>query len=1224
MTEAEFRQLLALGERDWLDFKRDAYGDLTASAKRNEFIKDVLAMANTPREVSARLVLGVSWAAETGSEIIGLEHQLDDQKFQNALGIDRVQPIPHFVYIPLNIDGKHVGVIDIPVDDRGPYTPVKDFEGLQAGAIYFRRGTTSERAVGDEILRVVKWFMGSEVGASSGQPKNWWAPFLDAVRGFERGPVYLLVTDRLDQNNAGFAQAIAAAPWRAIIDFDPESDSSGLLKLISGTLERHRTIHRVVRGEYIVRPEPGIHWFFARGIAEKIDNAVNNEHKSWLKLYKQELGKQLQAIAAATSPSPVVAIILWENNLLKNHLRTTLDEMNGTFGDSLEIILVSQDRASFESIADDAGATFVQMSRRSLLSGLAVHFADKETAHEDERFVLVTPTGASVEFKSEDWLWLSEDLEILHRATGMSGEDDPDEFRRGADISWRNLQLHHDCDRDITNEVRTQVEEDLRRRQTVRVNLYHTPGGGGTTVGRRVAWDIHNTSPVCVLTRCAGRETADKIAKVAALTEATVLVFVDGGQHSERDIDNLYDYLKAAQTPAVLFQVLRRFKSHKPGKRTFWLDASLRDQEADRFRVAYRNVAPHKSGDIEALANRKGSLERTAFFFGLTAFENDFRGLKPYVHVRMEALGEQQKKILGYMAIAHYYGQQAIPAQAFAELLGIPQTKSVDLRSVFGGEATKALELVIEVRPGTWRTSHPFISLEILRRLLTPAGALGDDNLWRQNLSRWAKDFSDLCSADGPAKSEMLLELARRVFIYRDNVEVLGTERSASGGFSHLIDDIPSDVGRVDVLRHLTTCFPEEAHFHAHLGRFLGAKGDHVGALEAIDYAVSLQPDDHVLHHMRGMVLRQELKSEANKGAAVDYLVEISKDASLAFERTRSLAPDSEHGYISEIQSLLELIDRAEASTLTVPTSNPYLKEAMDRAEDLLDQLQHLYAGEEPSKYVLDCQAKLSRLYGDFHASLQGWDNLLNRPEVSKPPVRRQIVWTILRRHEGKWGKLSKKEVQRIQRLLEENLEEDSYDSTSLRLWLRVVRYSQNPPSLDALTERVGYWKANTGSLDAAFYLYVLHFLRSLQGSSQAVLDMERALDECRSLARYRRDRTRSFEWIGPSAGVRALVHQSQLGEWAGDFWKSTYLLCRLTGRITSIDGPQKGTISVDGGIDAFFVPAKSDIHEGRDENSAVTCYIGLSYDGPRAWDVRLAKDEVGDGASLGADAKPD
>ncbi len=391
MDETRLRELLSFGERDWLDFKRDGYGEFKSSQSRNEFIKDVLAMANTPRDCSAVLILGVSWTAEKGSEIIGLERQMDDQQFQGAFGTDRAQPIPRFVYTPLTLDNKNVGVVEILIDDRGPFTPIKDFDGLQAGAIYFRRGTTSERAVGDETSMIFRWFHDGEISGFTSQPLDNWSPFLEAARRFSHGISYILITDRVDPKLAGVAHAIGAAPWRAVIDFDPESDTTGLLKLASGTLERFRTIHRVVRGEYTVRPEPGIHWFFARGILGRQDTVATNEHKVWLKQYKLEISRQLQNIASAINPSPVVAVVFWDDTDLKKHLRTILEEMNGVFGEALEIVLVSNDPASFESIGEDAGAHFITMSRRSVLSSLAVHFSDIESTHKDERYILVTP-----------------------------------------------------------------------------------------------------------------------------------------------------------------------------------------------------------------------------------------------------------------------------------------------------------------------------------------------------------------------------------------------------------------------------------------------------------------------------------------------------------------------------------------------------------------------------------------------------------------------------------------------------------------------------------------------------------------------------------------------------------------------------------------------------------------------------------------------------------------
>jgi hypothetical protein len=60
-----------------------------------------------------------------------------------------------------------------------------------------------------------------------------------------------------------------------------------------------------------------------------------------------------------------------------------------------------------------------------------------------------------------------------------------------------------------------------------------------------------------------------------------------------------------------------------------------------------------------------------------------------------------------------------------------------------------------------------------------------------------------------------------------------------------------------------------------------------------------------------------------------------------------------------------------------------------------------------------------------------------------------------------------------------------------------------------------------------------------------------------------------------------------------------------MKGAIASISGPEAGLIELRGGVKAFFVPGKSGHLRGRDENRAVECFLGFSYDGPRAWEVR-------------------
>ena len=1213
VTESEFRDLIQRPESDILDFKQQGYV-LSDNKSRLDFIKDVLAMANTPRTQPAHIVLGVKWTPEHGAEMLGLDTQIDDVKFQGAIGTGWTQPKPRFIYKPILMDGRHFGVVEVEVSREGPFTSLKDGDGLQAGALYWRRGTQNERAVGLELRQILTWFTGMFDSGIDAESENVWPAIFSGLHSLETTTNFILVADRIPNSKVASISSIGSVPWRAVLDFDPQSDIDGLLSSVSSMIGHENLVHKVVRGDSPqLQANVGIFWFFAKGLSGRQDTLIQDDYKIWVRSYKSEMGKQIQGLAARICPSPVVAVVLFTDLSQKKYIRTVAEDLNGAFGEAIEIIVIAENSELERALTDDVDDGLLQvykMDLRSLCNGLFVHYAD-QVGVDESRCVMPTTSGAPVEIQRETALWVRENFELVDRTAGMSGEDQATHYRKGADINWRNLNLHHDCDRDIYAALHRQVEEDLRRRQTVRVNLYHAPGAGGTTLGRRVAWDLHNTYPVLVLNICSPKDTADRIGKISAITGSGVLVVINGG-HAENDIDALFEYLKASHIPAVLFRVVRRPKKMGAGKRMFWLDSSLSDAEAERFRVCYGNESPSKKNELAKLAKLRNDVQRNAFFFGLTAFEKDFLGLSPYVSTRLQNLNPVQKQIIGYIALAYYYGHESIPGQAFASMLKLPRSKFINISAIFAGDRDTALDLLIMKEHAEWRMSHHLVALEVIQQILSIPSGANNSEIWRQKISLWAKEFATFCRGDDPTVSERMLKLVRRVFVYRDNSDFLGTESAGTSHFAKIIEDIPSAHGKVELLRHLISCYPEEAHLYAHLGRFQGLNGEFEEGLNYIDKAISIQADDHVLHHMRGMVLRQKMRAEKDGGAGVQVLVQIAENASQSFSKSRMLNPENEHGYIGEIQMLIQLIDwSAQRSHLTfwelIAQNNvsPFLKNSMERAEALLDEVFHLYADEKPSRFVIDCRAKLQLVYGDFTAALQAWDNLLARPDTVASPIRRQIVWTILRRHKGSFHTFTAKEMERVIRLLAANLDEDVNDSTSLRLWLRAIRQNPVVPSLDSILEKVAYWKTNTSSLDAAYYLYVLHMLSAMEGSRQSAADAEQALEECRGLSRYRRDRTKSFEWIGPGKGIASLVHQSRLGEWKGDFWEHTDALRRMTGRIVSIEAPQKGHIEIEGGLLAFFVPAKSDIHLNKDENSLVQFFVGFSYEGLRAWDVQ-------------------
>jgi tetratricopeptide (TPR) repeat protein len=1209
----EFETLLYRVEDETLDFKAKAY-DLSDEAHKAALIKDVLAMANTPREATSYIVLGVKKHADGTFDLWGLELHPDEANLQQQF-TDRVHPVPQFSYQPIQYEEKQFGVLIVPSRRRGPCVPLKDYGGvLRARQVYFRRGSRNDIALPEDLQRIVAWANdagGVQVSSASGPPA--WDRFLSAVNGFDLAGQYLLVASMVGAGGEELT-ALANVPWTTVFDFDPESESHGLLSIVRSSLEARRALHLVVKSDRpAFNPDGSTYWYFARGLVGRGDTLVDGNWREWKNAYGRDLNEQLRRLSAAISPAPVVCVVIWKGPDFIRHLQSVLEATVVVFDTAIDFVIATDDPAAVGHVAEELSATVVDIPVHQLCHGLNALYAER-TGQAQQDINLPSSSGAPIALDPRDRAWLEEELELVHLGAGTVRPADRElgrDFLRGGELTWYEAALHWDVDRTKTRQIAGQIKREMDRSRAIRLNLFHAPGAGGTTVARRLTWDFHHDYPCVLLRRSTPPETAERLYRLSSITGLPVLVAADGAHVSDREMDELYNHVRSRHIPAVLLQVLRRFQHHEDRERSFYLPARLTAPEASRFVDVFSRIDPTKSRDLERIAASTDDRTCTPFYFGLQAFGAEFLGIESFVAARIEGLSEVQKEVLCYVAIGHHYGQRPINAQGFADLVGLPRSKVLRLERLFP-EGT--LDLLVNTDDGYWRTAHDLVAVELLTVLFASPGA--DRRLWKQRLSGLAIKFAAICRQGPGVPSDEFLELARRVFIYRDNADLLGSERSATRAFSQLIQDIPSREGRLRLLRELVELFPDEAHFWAHLGRFEAIEmEDHDAALVAIDRAIALKGDDHVLHHMRGMAIRYQINDLVREGSDIGDLADLARAAAESFEKAREIDPEKEHGYISEAQMIVHVLDYANRKTaasggavrfVSLASTNSYLREAWERAEDLLEQVRRNREGEGPSTYEADTRAKLDVLYGDFGRALQVWDNMLGRTDIYRPPVRRQIVRTYLARRNRSWADLEGRETDRIVQLLEDNLQEEPHDSRDLKLWIQAVRYSTQPPSVEAVIERVAYWKANSGALDAAYYLYVLHALLAIDGSRLHADEARRHLEECRHLARYRRNRTTSFEWLGFEDGLRGMVHHSELGEWlkAEEFWSKPDQLARVEGRISKIEGHQAGRIEIVAGLEAFFVPSRGGYSPGRSENRLVEFYLGFSYDGLRAWEV--------------------
>ena len=1206
----DIASLLERQEGETLDFKATSY-DLLDKRKNRDFAKDLASLANTPREGDAYIVLGVKKQLDGSFKLWGIEKEIDDANLQDVAS-SFLEPTPRFVYEVIPRDGVVLGLITIQTGQETPAVPKKTEDpGFVQGVIYFRRGSKNDAASIPEQGRIWDWFRSGVVKDLSPNPyavEPAWSRYLAEVAELSPAARHILIADDRFWEDSGDLSGIGAGPWSFVFDFDTQGDVDGLLASMRDTVERHRALHIRVKGDQHTSRSPDFTttWFFVRGLEGRVDSIAVGNTRSWMRAYRQALIDECDRLARELAPAIVYVTILWRDGEFNDHLKEVLLSLDNSLHDSLRPVFVTEAPAACESLADEFDAPVIEMPFHQFALGVQQVIGEKQSV-EPGTITLPSGSGVAIRLEPQTANWIAEEIELVSLGAPKYEEDNVDTFLRGGTATWTDLDRNVDARRDVQTRLTEAVRKDLEDGRITRINLFHRPGAGGTTVGRRVAWELHDEFPSGLLRRTIPMETAERVARVHELTERPVLLITDGADIAERELDELAEYLGARRTPVVLVQVRRRrVGTRQQGDRTFDLDSELSSREVGRFVNTLSRDAPTRAAAIERLGQQGSHALRRPVYFALTAYERDFRALPDFVSSRIVGLNDDQKRVLVYAAIALRYGQSAFPTNALRAIFGLTTRHPIDVPSLFPPTTE---ELFVETAPGEWRIGHSLVADELLQQMLAMGG---DPRTWQNYLANWGIDFIEFCRGELPAPSDAMLDLVRRVFVYRDDLDVLGREQSGQRRFSNFIEDVPVSESRVRVLDALVESYPSEHHFWAHLARFQAMDRKNFDrALEAADHAVQLADRDSVVYHMRGMVRRYQLTELRQGNVAVEDLVAVAEKASSDFERSRILNPENEHGYIAEAQMLIELLEHVSKPSgnlfqfLTRDDVQPYLREALDRVEGLLAHVKREREGVGASQYETRASARAHQLYGDYSGAIQRLDSLLPRLDVYQPPVRRQLAWAYLARAEGDWSRVPKRNVHRIVELLARNLREEDRLDQNIRLWMQASRFQEMPPSVEDVFEQVQYWRAEPGSVDAEYYAYVLNALMAMDGSRLALQRHEQSLKECKELTRFRRNRDRSYEWLSDGPGISRLVHQSRLGDWDRDrgFWKNTAPLTRIRGRVARINGPQAGFIELVGGLEAFFVPAKSGLSSGS-ENTPVLAFLGFSYDGPRAWDI--------------------
>jgi tetratricopeptide (TPR) repeat protein len=1203
ITENILRDLLNRNEDKTIDFKKEPHR-LDNNYFKSNFIKDILAMANTPRNETAYIVIGVKAYPDGTKDLVGVTQHPDDNDLQTIINDSnkkvQIEPRPSFVYYPINLEGLSYGIIEIPTDKKGPFSSTKDYEKVKAKHLYYRRGSQNAIATHDEEKEIYDWFLSLSKATPQIESRpivkhvdiSNWNEFYQECHYFDKNRLYIYIVGKLPQIHPDELQPFAKLPISLVLDFDQLTNETGIYSAIKDELNNYNSVHLLTLGDvYNLVPQKACYWYAARGLKGRDSSLVEDEWRKWNQKYGRELRILLSDFAKASNGRLLTVVCAW---YAPEYARTICSIIDESFRDSAEYIFAVPEADRFEELSQQfTGRTF-SISFEQILHGIPHYIPGYRDDFKPDAGI-PRIDGTLHNLSNTLLNWLHEDLEILHSSIDLElNEEQENDYLQGAMITWNDLDSHYDVTRDDKIKIQKLVERELSKRTASRLNLYHWPGSGGTTVARRIGWDLRQKYPVVMLNRVAVRDTVERFRELFRITENPILAVVEGADVIPENMDILYNEVKAEQIPVVFLSVTRTFKKSAHGKseRSRYLGKTLSNDECFHFVKAFKRIVPEKETQLNNILQSDSS-NRTPFYFALTAFDRNFVGLNHYVKIRLHEASPIQRELLTYIAFAYYYGHKSVLSQIFASYLGYSGRTPLRLEKVLD---SPQLELLVQVEDCKWRPAHNLIAEEIL---ITRLSENTERRNWKWNLSDLAINFIKICSEGVLLVYNDLIDSLRRIFILRDERELLGTEASYSTHFAHLLDDIPNQEGALIVLKELVKSFPDEAHFWGHLGRYYSVKMEEPDdALEAIEQAISLSPhEDTVLYHMKGMGYRKKIYDQMRRFKQDDNIQktdieELQNTVELAiesFNKARNIDPNSEHNYISAIQLLLRTLDfgfkisgyESRTDFLVAPSSTWY-RENLDLIENLMYLLRSTKEGERVSQYEERCQADLYNIYDNYERALERWNNLLSRRDIYAPPVRRLIVQAYLNRKQNDWSSMSSSEIDRIVGLLEDNLKEEPGSDHNIRLWFQAIRYSSEQ-NIDMILDRVATWKTIGDSMDAYFYLYITHVLKAIDGSTIEREKSEELIKQSSEKARYRRNRTRTIEWLGKGTDLRRLMHYSELGRWdrKKEFYENKSKLERINGYIHDIKGPEAGIIELYScGLSAFFVPAKAKIKD--------------------------------------------
>ena len=565
-------------------------------------------------------------------------------------------------------------------------------------------------------------------------------------------------------------------PLVGVIDFDQDSEKDGLYKCVTTRLddgnlplqplilhcddcEKHftRSFNKMFCKTQVLHAAHQLPWIFANGRKGEFER-VNDA--TWFCECKSDVDTALKTLKQQF-PHVVAMFLVFGESAIKE-MAWLLDSVFSLFKplqsskSEKKLLILCDEQRTVDSLVKSC--SMHEVVRNHCVAGLPwkvvggiINDLAETIPLEDGAKHLRTSSGVvtSVSLKKLNE-WRSIEVIDYYESKKTVPEDCiteiRDSFYKGEPVLWDNLKLNHDVRRDIALKVKQCVQDRLHARSgqelaesfmkvlisiTV-VTILHRPGTGGSTLAKRIMWDLHQEAQCrCAVIEGITEKTAQYLEELQRFGEKNnyggeclpLLLCWDGDDANQ--FSNLVIQLSRRGVRGVVLEV--RAMSHPDmdedeilGDATFVVPSELKEAEVTGLKAIVLQLEQSQEKRTQILQDV--DRDRCLFYFGLRLFGKQYNQerLMHYVNQRLKEMSYIEQQLLQFCSFVYIYGHMSIPRSCFKDTY---LSKSAEDMENFNVKCVSlsCSDLLLEVHETNhkygyfgWRPAHQLVAEIVL------------------------------------------------------------------------------------------------------------------------------------------------------------------------------------------------------------------------------------------------------------------------------------------------------------------------------------------------------------------------------------------------------------------------------------------------------------------------------------------------------------------------------